>query len=102
METLESFESYCEGFPKLGVDGSLASVGVDSPAKGKVYGKTGTMVVEGIYKAQVLAGYIDAKSGKRLAYAIVMNDIGPFEGLEDAIAAFEAEGQIATVIYEDN
>lgn len=57
---------------------------------------------EGIFKAQVLAGYIDAKSGKRLAYAIVINDIGPFKGFEDALAAFDAEGQIATVIYEDN
>lgn len=102
MQSLDAFEAYREGFPKLGVDGSLASIGVDSPAKGKVYGKTGTMVVGGIYQAQVLAGYIDAKSGKRLAFAIVMNDIGPFTGLGDAIAAFEAEGQIATVIYEDN
>jgi len=97
------FESYLESFPKLGVDGSLADTGVDSPAKGKVYGKTGTTVIDGgFYKAQVLAGYIDAKSGKRLAYAIIMNDIGPFKGIEDGLAAFEAEGEIATVIYEEN
>jgi D-alanyl-D-alanine carboxypeptidase/D-alanyl-D-alanine-endopeptidase (penicillin-binding protein 4) len=102
LQDMTDFEAYREAFPILGVDGSLAGVGVDSPARGQVNGKTGTTVVDGIYKAQVLAGYISSKSGRQLACAIVMNDIGPFTGIADALAAFEAEGRIATTIYEEN
>lgn len=90
MQTMADFAPDREGFPKLGVDGSLAGVGVNSPARGQVYGKTGTTVVDGIYKAQILAGYIKAKSGRQLAYAIVINDIGPFTGIDDTLAAFDA------------
>jgi len=59
------FPSYFGSLPILGVDGSLAEVGVSSPARGRIFAKTGTFLDEGKIKAQGLAGYIKARSGRR-------------------------------------
>jgi D-alanyl-D-alanine carboxypeptidase/D-alanyl-D-alanine-endopeptidase (penicillin-binding protein 4) len=93
MGDREVFPSYFDSFPILGVDGSLAAVGVDppnpviAPAIGKVFAKTGTTILEGFFKAQVFAGYIDAKSGRRLVYALYVNDIGPLRSRFSATRA---------------
>ena len=84
-------EPYFDALPILGVDGSLATVGRDppnpliEPAIGKVYAKTGTTVEPGRLKAQVFAGYMDAKSGKRLAYVVYVNNVAPIESIADVI-----------------
>jgi D-alanyl-D-alanine carboxypeptidase/D-alanyl-D-alanine-endopeptidase (penicillin-binding protein 4) len=100
------FIPYFDSFPILGVDGSLAAVGVDppnpviEPAIGKVFAKTGTTVLDGFFKAQVFAGYIDAKSGRRLAYGLYVNDIGQLQSIAEAIAVFNDEGEISAIIYD--
>lgn len=102
------FIPYFDSFPILGVDGSLASVGVNppnpviEPAIGKVFAKTGTTVLDRFFKAQVFAGYIDAKSGKRLAYGLYVNDIGQLQNIAEAIAVFNDEGEISAIIYDLN
>ncbi len=102
------FVPYFDSFPILGVDGSLAIVGIDPPnpvivpAFGKVFAKTGTTILDGFFKAQVFAGYIDAKSGRRLAYGLYVNDIGPLQSISDALAVFEDEGEISAIIYDLN
>lgn len=102
------FIPYFDSFPILGVDGSLAAVGVNppnpviEPAIGKVFAKTGTTVLDGFFKAQVFAGYIDAKSGKRLAYGLYVNDIGQLQSIAEAIAVFSDEGEISSIIYDLN
>ena len=102
------FIPYFDSFPILGVDGSLAAVGVNppnpviEPAIGKVFAKTGTTVLDGFFKAQVFAGYIDAKSGKRLAYGLYVNDIGQLQSIAEAIAVFSDEGEISAIIYDLN
>src|SRR3712207_6017124 len=68
-------------FPVLGVDGSLAHSGVGLPAKGHVFAKAGTTIADGALKAQNLAGYIEARSGKRLAFALFLNDAGPIQSI---------------------
>src|SRR5262249_16626232 len=65
---------YASCLPILGVDGSLAGSGVDLPGKGHVFAKTGTTIDDGAIKAQNFAGYIDARSGRRLAFALFLND----------------------------
>jgi len=50
--------------------------------------------------AQNLAGYIDARSGRRLAFALFVNDAGPLEQLDDIGEVFEDEAAISNAIYE--
>jgi D-alanyl-D-alanine carboxypeptidase/D-alanyl-D-alanine-endopeptidase (penicillin-binding protein 4) len=97
-----TFSSYFAGLPILGVDGSLAEIGTDSPAKGKVYAKTGTYLAQGKIGAQVLAGYIDAKSGRRLAFALYVNNAGEISDIADVIDVIQDEGAIATIIQQSN
>lgn len=93
-------ELYQNALPILGVDGSLAHSGVDLPAKGHVFGKTGTTLADGQLKAQNLAGFIDAKSGRRLAFAVFLNDAGPVHAITDVTEVFEDESVITNAIYE--
>jgi D-alanyl-D-alanine carboxypeptidase/D-alanyl-D-alanine-endopeptidase (penicillin-binding protein 4) len=91
---------YRAALPVLGVDGSLAGSGVNLPARGHVYAKTGTTIIDGALKAQNLAGYIDARSGRRLAYALFVNDAGPITAIGDVTEVFEDQATISNVIYE--
>jgi PBP4 family serine-type D-alanyl-D-alanine carboxypeptidase len=91
---------YRAALPVLGVDGSLAHSGVDLPARGHVFAKTGTTIADGALKAQNLAGYVDAQSGRRLAFAVYVNDAGPIQRIEDVSEVFEDEAAITNVIYE--
>ena len=70
------------------MDGSLATTGVDLPGKGHVFAKTGTTIAPGDdgetieLKAQNLAGYIETKSGRLVAYALMVNDAGAVRDIE--------------------
>ncbi len=93
--------------PVLGVDGSLATSGTALPGKGHVFAKPGTTVTAGPdgqtleLKAQCLAGYIETKSGRKLAYALMVNDAGPVLDIgADVGQVFEDEGTISSLIYE--
>lgn len=104
-------EAFREAQPRLGVDGSLAFV-TDfeadpslAGAKGQVYAKTGTYVSQNaqgraIHSAQALAGYITAKSGRRLAFALIANDIGPIQAVEEVLPVFQDEGKVAAMIWK--
>lgn len=91
---------YRASLPVLGVDGSLASSGVNLPARGHVFAKTGTTILGGALKAQNLAGYIDAKSGRRLAFALFVNDAGPITAISDVTEVFDDQAAITNAIYE--
>lgn len=70
-----------EGLPVFGVDGTLREAGLGSPAAGKIRAKTGNRVgfpvgIDfGIAGAQTRIGYIEAASGRRLAYADMIRDV---------------------------
>jgi D-alanyl-D-alanine carboxypeptidase len=102
MDGQKTFPFYFKSLPILGVDGSLAEVGIGSPAQGKVFSKTGTYIEDGKIGAQVLAGYIDARSGRRLAYALFVNDAGAISGISDVIGVVEDEAAISTIIQQSN
>lgn len=91
--------------PTMGVDGSIATVGTGSPAKGRVFAKTGTLVAGDTMnqrfriESKALGGYIDAKSGRRLAVSIIMNQ-AMYSDIEGVFAANDDLGKIATTIYE--
>jgi D-alanyl-D-alanine carboxypeptidase/D-alanyl-D-alanine-endopeptidase (penicillin-binding protein 4) len=68
--------------PVLGVDGTLAAtVGKDSPARGKVRGKTGTytdrnlLLGRGHLRAKSLAGTMTTEKGDTVLFAIFVNDV---------------------------
>jgi D-alanyl-D-alanine carboxypeptidase/D-alanyl-D-alanine-endopeptidase (penicillin-binding protein 4) len=91
---------YRTALPVLGVDGSLAHSGASLPAKGHVFAKTGTTIADGALKAQNLAGYIEARSGRQLAFAVFLNDAGPIQSIADVAEVFEDEAAITNAIYE--
>lgn len=97
-----TFPFYFDSLPILGVDGSLAEIGIDSPARGKVFAKTGTFLDDGKIKAQVLAGYIHTRSDRHLAYALFVNDAGEIATIADVIGVIQDEGDISTIIQQLN
>jgi len=107
MKQTDVFNDYFDSFPILGVDGSLKFVDEESPATGRVRGKTGTSIgfnpdtQQFIVKAKSLGGYIDSKSDRRLIFAVFVNNAL----LSDISEIFEVNndlGQIASAIYELN
>lgn len=90
---------YQNALPVLGVDGSLAHTGTDLAAKGHVYAKTGTTLLDGKLKAQTLAGYVDTLAGHRLAFAICLNDYGPINSINDVLPVFSDEAAVTDVLY---
>ncbi|WP_235916135.1 D-alanyl-D-alanine carboxypeptidase/D-alanyl-D-alanine-endopeptidase [Antrihabitans cavernicola] len=70
---------FVAGQPILGVTGSLASSGADSPAKGKVLAKTGTSAAvdpatgRALFNVQSLAGYLVRDNGKNLVFGLSMS-----------------------------
>lgn len=100
-------KQYAAGLPLMGVDGSLAHTGADLPGRGHVRAKTGTTIVPGAdgqtleLKAQNLAGYITTRSGRRVAYALMVNDAGEVRDIEADVATVMAdEAAISNAIYE--
>ncbi len=100
----EQFQRYYNALPILGVDGSLEGFGKNTPAVGKVYAKTGTGLSYNLalgqffLTAQVLAGYIESKSGQLLEFMIAVNN-ATMPKITDVFAIFEDEAQMAAEFY---
>lgn len=106
MATRPDFHSYEQGLPILGVDGTLSSaVAADSPAKGKAQAKTGTYYWQNLMNGQyvltskALAGYLTAKSGRRLAFAMAVNGVHLKE-VEDRNRIGRVLGRVCEIVYE--
>jgi D-alanyl-D-alanine carboxypeptidase/D-alanyl-D-alanine-endopeptidase (penicillin-binding protein 4) len=71
--------AFVSGQSVLGATGTIASVGRNSPAKGKVQGKTGTVAVadpatgRALVNVQSLAGYITTDKGRQLVFDLSMS-----------------------------
>jgi PBP4 family serine-type D-alanyl-D-alanine carboxypeptidase len=106
MQDTDVAKIYQHALPVMGVSGSLASTGVDLPAAGHVYAKTGTTVNAGddgeiILVAQNFAGYVETESGRLMAYALMVNDVGEIEGFSALEEILADEGEISNIIYEE-
>jgi serine-type D-Ala-D-Ala carboxypeptidase/endopeptidase (penicillin-binding protein 4) len=85
-------EAWRNTFPVAGVDGTLAGRFKNSPLKGKLWAKTGTL-----NETNALSGYLQTDSGKILAFSILVNGHRPGSHAEnpaidkicEAIAASE-------------
>jgi D-alanyl-D-alanine carboxypeptidase/D-alanyl-D-alanine-endopeptidase (penicillin-binding protein 4) len=81
MSTRPDFAAYQSALPILGVDGTLATaVSADSPARGRVLAKTGTLFWKNVMNdrylltSKALAGYMTTAGGRRLAFAMFVNN----------------------------
>lgn len=92
--------------PILGVDGTLVkSVAPDSPARGRIQAKTGTMGytnrLDGstILRAKALAGYMTTKSGRELIFTFFVNDAPLYPGF-DSTAVGKSLGRLCEIFYD--
>jgi D-alanyl-D-alanine carboxypeptidase len=111
MTETDVFDAYFDTFPLLGVDGSLGFV-TDfesdptlAGAKGQVHAKTGTYVAgdsqgNPVVRGQAFGGYIDTKSGRRLVYQLVVNDV-PIDDFDQVLGIFQDEGTISAILWRD-
>jgi D-alanyl-D-alanine carboxypeptidase/D-alanyl-D-alanine-endopeptidase (penicillin-binding protein 4) len=82
MARRSDFDVFRSTLPILGVDGTLADVvDKDSPIRGKVMAKTGTygdrdlLNERPFLRSKSLAGFLTTKNGRRLTFAILVNDV---------------------------
>ncbi|MHA7208173.1 D-alanyl-D-alanine carboxypeptidase/D-alanyl-D-alanine endopeptidase [Arthrobacter sp. MDT1-65] len=91
--------------PVLGVDGSLSTVQVDSPAAGKVFAKTGTLAGGDSFNGRLrlatktLGGVMETESGRNVAFTIIMNQ-GFADGIEGVFKANDDVGAVAAAIQQ--
>ena len=91
--------------PILGVDGSLALVNPNSPATGKVFAKTGTLAAGDLFNqryrlpAKALGGYIDTKTGRHFAFAIVASN-SVFADIQGVFAANDDVGAVIATVQQ--
>lgn len=91
--------------PVLGVDGSLATVQPDSPAAGKVFAKTGTLLggdaANDRYRinTKALGGDMEAESGRTLVFVIIMNQ-GFASDITGVFTANDDVGAVAAAIQQ--
>lgn len=99
MSRLPIYPVYRNALSILGVDGSLAAIGKDVAGKEHIAVKSGATVSGGQMIAMNMAGYMDAKSGRRLSYAVFVNNAGPVTALTDTLDVFDDEATILGIVY---
>ncbi len=99
------FPAFFRALPILGKDGTLWDIQSDSPAAGHVHAKTGTFSVYDMLNRSLMvtgkgiAGYVDRKDDRRLAFAAYINMVG---GDPDSIAHHvgDALGEVAAAAWD--
>jgi len=93
--------------PILGKDGTLVEIQVDSPAAGHIFAKTGTYATGnalsrgGIITGKGLAGFVETKDGRHLAFAAYINFVPLKEMDENSMKMVgQAVGEIAAAAYD--
>jgi D-alanyl-D-alanine carboxypeptidase/D-alanyl-D-alanine-endopeptidase (penicillin-binding protein 4) len=106
MARRPDYPAYKAGLPVLGVDGTLVDVvSADSPARGKVMGKTGTygdvdlMNDRMLLRSKSLAGVMTAANGRALVFAVFVNDV-PMPKSADPAREGKLIGKVCEAIYQ--
>jgi PBP4 family serine-type D-alanyl-D-alanine carboxypeptidase len=98
------FPMLLRGLPIMGVDGTLVNIQRNSPARGRVFAKTGTnggtnYLNGGEIVEKGLAGYITARNGHHVAFAFYLSAMnGPHDEDTGAVAG-QILGAMATATY---
>lgn len=90
-----------DGMSIMGVDGTQAENQAGTPVAGHIRVKDGTRAGgspdgQAMLYAKTEVGYIDAKSGRKLVYAIFLNDI-PIAGGDVAKTLFAADRDLSSI-----
>ena len=99
------YADFRRALPILGIDGTLAAIQKTSVAAGNVFAKTGTYgKLDALNRRQTLhgkalAGYFTSKSGRKIAFAIFLNNFAAERGNATDIAG-QAVGEIAGIAWE--
>ncbi len=98
------YPQFFRGLPIMGVDGTLAKIQTGSPARGKVFAKTGTDGSSNpLRNAQViskgLAGYLTTSHGRHVAFAFYLDHIEGPANEDTGKVAGEILGSMATATY---
>jgi D-alanyl-D-alanine carboxypeptidase/D-alanyl-D-alanine-endopeptidase (penicillin-binding protein 4) len=100
------FPAFKAALPVLGVDGTLAdAVAADSPARGKVWAKTGTygdhdlLNERLILRSKSLAGVMTTRAGRNLAFALFVNEVPQPPGLTTPREG-KVLGRLCEILYE--
>ena len=83
-------DAYRSSLPVGGTDGTLAGRFTHGAGKGHVFAKTGTL-----NETNALSGYVQAASGKMLAFSILVNDHSPQSNADLAVVDAIVEAVIA-------
>jgi len=100
------FRYLLHGLPIMGVDGTLAGIQTKSPARGKVFAKTGTddsdnFLGGGETVEKALAGYITTRGGRHVAFAFYLSAMNGPHGEDTGGVAGQILGAMATATYEN-
>jgi D-alanyl-D-alanine carboxypeptidase/D-alanyl-D-alanine-endopeptidase (penicillin-binding protein 4) len=106
LAKLPEYRALDAALPVLGVDGTLAAaVSADSPARGKVRAKTGTLsygdVLNGrsILRSKALAGTMVTAKGKPLVFAMFVNDVPLPRGVQTTREG-RTLGKLCEIVYQ--
>ncbi len=105
MSRRPDFSVYRAALPILGVDGTLVSaISKDSPARGKVWAKTGTYTDDDLLndraflRSKSLAGLMTTKDGRHLVFAMFVNDVPLPRGVSSTREA-KVLGELCEILY---
>lgn len=104
LASSEIYQDFAACLPVMGHDGTLRDVQRDSPAAGHVLAKTGTLgfpdrLYNGVlYGAKGLAGYATTQSGRRVVFAIYLNNF--YRPPTSDVDPGEVLGELAAAIYQ--
>jgi D-alanyl-D-alanine carboxypeptidase/D-alanyl-D-alanine-endopeptidase (penicillin-binding protein 4) len=106
MAKRPEYPALLAGLPVLGADGTLAdAVPPDSPARGKVFAKTGTLSWQDVLndrvllRSKALAGTMTTARGTELVFALFVNDT-PLPPGETAPTEGKTLGRLSEIIYQ--
>lgn len=106
MASRPDFAAYQAALPVLGIDGTLAGALADhSPARGKIQAKTGTLLWSNtmnggyIVTSKALAGYATTAGGRRLAFAMFVNNV-PIRESHETTRLGQVLGRLCEIMYE--
>jgi serine-type D-Ala-D-Ala carboxypeptidase/endopeptidase (penicillin-binding protein 4) len=106
MAKRPEWKAYHAALPILGVDGTLATVvSKDSPARGQVQAKTGTLswmdLMNGrtLLRSKALAGVMTTKSGRELTLAMFVNS-NPLPKGVTSVREGRALGRLCEILHE--
>ncbi len=102
------YPTLLHALPVLGVDGTLYEFERNSPAKGKVFAKTGTddyqdLLNDRYLMIKALAGYMTTRNGRHIAFSFAINQmpvrLSLYEAKDGYHHAGELLGEMATATY---